>query len=197
MKTTRQLLRGLAAALAFTLLAACSDSGTGERVLVARPEGGDFVLQSAAGPLDTKALRGNVLLVYFGYVHCPDICPMTLGQLQAVVSSPDIAANQARVVMISVDGDRDTPAVLKRYLAPVSPDFIGLTGNPRKVRDIAAQFSAVFFQGMPADAAGNYLVEHTSQVYLLDKQGRLHSTFFNAPADVIAAATRQVGLAKP
>jgi cytochrome oxidase Cu insertion factor (SCO1/SenC/PrrC family) len=73
-------LRGLAAVLvhshAFT---ACSDSGMGERVLAARPEGGDFVLQSAAaGPLDTKALRGKVLLVYFGYVNCPDVCPASM-----------------------------------------------------------------------------------------------------------------------
>jgi len=135
--------------------------------------------------------------VFFGFSHCRDVCPLTLGQLQAIVSSRDSAVNQARVVMISVDGDRDTPAALKGYLAPVSPDFIGLTGTPRRVRDIAAQFSAVFFKGMPADGDGNYQVEHTAQVYLLDKQGRLHSTFFNAPADVIAAATRQVATENP
>ena len=66
MKSTNLLLRGLAAALVVAFLTACSGSEMGERVLVARPEGGDFVLQSAAGPVDTKALRGNVLLVYFG-----------------------------------------------------------------------------------------------------------------------------------
>ncbi len=182
------------------LLVATATWADPARVLKASPPKAvtDFELTNQDGqPFRLSQLRGTPVLVFFGFAHCPDICPMTLGQLQAVVSSPDIAVNQARVVMISVDGDRDTPAALKRYLAPVSPDFIGLTGNPRKVQDIAAQFSAVFFKGMPADAAGNYLVEHTSQVYLLDTQGRLHSTFFNAPADVIAAATRQVVLAKP
>ena len=182
------------------LLASTTTWAAPARVIEASPPRviTDFELTSQDGqPFRLSQLRGFPVLVFFGFAHCPDICPMTLGQLQAVVSSPDPAVNQARVVMISVDGDRDTPAALKRYLALVSPDFIGLTGNPRTVRDIAAQFSAVFFQGMPADAAGNYLVEHTSQVYLLDKQGRLHSTFFNAPADVIAAATRQVASEKP
>ncbi len=171
-----------------------------ERVLVASPPKAitDFELTNQDGqPFRLSQLRGAPVLVFFGFAHCPDVCPATLGQLQAVASSRDKVVNQVRVVMISVDGDRDQPADLKRYLAPVDPEFIGLTGKPRTVQDIAAQFSAVFFKGMPADAAGNYLVEHTSQVYLLDKQGRLHSTFFNAPADVIAAATRQVALAKP
>ena len=182
------------------LLVATATWAEPARVLEATPPKAvtDFELTSQDGqPFRLSQLRGSPVLVFFGFAHCPDICPMTLGQLQAVVSSPDIAANQARVVMISVDGDRDTPAVLKRYLAPVSPDFIGLTGNPRKVRDIAAQFSAVFFQGMPADAAGNYLVEHTSQVYLLDRQGRLRSTFFNATVDAMTDATRVVALEKP
>ncbi len=170
------------------------------RVLEASPPKAitDFELTNQDGqPFRLSQLRGSPVLVFFGFSHCPDVCPLTLGQLQAVVSSRDSAVNQARVVMISVDGDRDTPAALKRYLASVSPDFIGLTGPPRRVRDIAAQFSAVFFKGTPADADGNYQVEHTAQVYLLDKQGRLHSTFFNAPADVIAAATRQVATENP
>ncbi len=96
------------------------------------------------------------------------------------------------VIMISVDGDRDTPAALKAYLAPLSKDFIGLTGDPRTVRGIAANFSAVFFKGLPADNSGNYLVEHTSQVYLVDAQGRLHATFFDASVERMSRTVRSL-----
>ncbi len=94
--------------------------------------------------------------------------------------------------MISVDGDRDTPAVMKAYLAPLSPDFIGLTGDTRSVRKIAANFSAVFFKGLPADNSGQYLVDHTSQVYLVDTQGRLRATFFDASVEQMLQSTQDV-----
>jgi protein SCO1/2 len=132
--------------------------------------------------------------LFFGFINCPDVCPLTLGQLQVIAASHDKALRQVRIVMISVDGDRDKPADMKKYLLPVSADFIGLTGSPRRVRDIAGQFSAVFFKGMSRDSAGRYLVEHTSQVYLLDRRGRLRSTFFNATVDEMIEATRRVAL---
>jgi len=96
------------------------------------------------------------------------------------------------VVMISVDGDRDTPAVMKAYLEPLSDRFIGLTGDPKAVQKIAAKFSAVFFKGLPGDNSGNYLVEHTSQVYLIDDQGRVRATFFDAPVEAMSEATRAI-----
>jgi protein SCO1 len=91
-----------------------------------------------------------------------------------------------------VDGERDTPAVMKAFLEPLGPGFLGLTGDPRIVRDIATDFSAVFFKGMPTDAAGGYDVEHTSQVYLVDREGRLRATFYNAPVGDMVAVTRGV-----
>ena len=85
--------------------------------------------------------------------------------------------------MISVDGERDTPEVMKKYLAGYSDSFIGLTGDPKAVRKIAADFKAVFFKGLPYDNAGNYQVEHTSLIYLVDSQGRLRATFLDAPVE--------------
>jgi protein SCO1/2 len=157
----------------------------------------DFELTNQDGqPFHLHTLRGSPVLLFFGFTNCPDACPLILGQLQVIASSPDKAVREARIVMISVDGDRDKPADLKRYLLPVSSDFIGLTGDPRRVRDIADQFSAVFFKGMSRDSAGQYLVDHTSQVYLLDRQGRLRSTFFKATVDDMTEATRRVALEK-
>jgi len=119
----KNFLRGfLAVVLATAFLVACSDSGTGERVLVARPDGGDFVLQSAAGPVDTKALRGNVLLVYFGYINCPDVCPMSMAAGAAALNALTPAERaRTRMIMVSVDPERDTPAKLKDYVAYFHP----------------------------------------------------------------------------
>ena len=181
------------------LLAATTTWAGPARVLEANPPKAlpDFELTDQDGqPFRLSKLRGSPVLLFFGFANCPDVCPLALGQLQMIARSPDKAVRQARMVMISVDGDRDKPADLKRYLGPVSPDFVGLTGDPRTVRDIAAQFSAVFFKGAPTDRSGQYLVEHTSQVYLLDRQGRLRSTFFNATVDAMTTATRAVALEK-
>ena len=179
------------------LLSATSAWAATGRVLEASPPKAiaDFELVDQDGePFRLSRLRGSPVLLFFGFVNCPDICPLTLGQLQIIAGSPDKLVGQARVVMISVDGERDTPADMKRYLAPLSPAFIGLTGNPRSVREIAAQFSAVFFKGARPDSSGRYLVDHTSQVYLLDREGRLRSTFFNATVAAMTNATRAIAL---
>ena len=179
------------------LLATIPTWAAAGRVLDANPPKviADFELTDQDGkPFRLSTLRGSPVLLFFGFTNCPDVCPLTLGQLQVIAGSHDKAVREVRIVMISVDGDRDKPADLQHYLEPVSSDFIGLTGDPRRVRDIAGQFSAVFFKGMSRDSAGRYLVEHTSQVYLLDRQGRLRSTFFNATVDEMSKATRQVAL---
>ena len=153
----------------------------------------DFELtDQEAQPFRFSQLRGQTTLVFFGFTHCPDICPTTLYKLKLSDEARDRSLLRAAVVLISVDGDRDTPAAMKDYLASFSPDFIGLTGNPRLVRDIAARFSAVFFKGLPSDKSGNYLIEHTSQLYLVDKAGRLRATFFDAPVNTIVEARRAV-----
>ena len=184
---------------ALGLLVATATWAGAARVLEAHPPKAipDFELTNQDGqPVRLSSLRGAPVLLFFGFANCPDVCPQTLGQFQVIASSRDLAVRQARLVMISVDGDRDKPADLKRYLAGMPPAFVGLTGDPRKVRDIAAQFSAVFFKGALPDKSGKYLVEHTSQVYLLDRQGRLRSTFFNASVETMTKATRLVALEK-
>lgn len=101
------------------------------------------------------------------------------------------ALGAARVVMISVDGERETPAAMKKYLAAFSPDFIGLTGNPRAVTDVAARFSAVGFKEQP-DQQGNYEYFHSSQVFLVDKDGRLRASFSDASLESMVTVTRLV-----
>jgi protein SCO1/2 len=137
------------------------------------------------------ALEGRAALVFFGFTNCPNVCPAAMQRMRLVeraLGAPDALVS----VLISVDGERDTPAVVKAYLEPFGQGFVGYTGPPAVVRDLGAAFSAVFFPGMPTDAAGGYNVEHTSQIYLVDAQGQLAATFYQAPVDDMVAVTRRV-----
>ncbi len=150
----------------------------------------DFVLTDQDGkPRSLASLRGSPTLVFFGFTHCPDVCPTALTKLKLMHESGGGALRPARVVLVSVDGDRDTPAVMKKYLASFSPGFIGLTGNPRTVADIAARFAAVAYRN-PPDDAGNYEYFHSSQVFVLDKGGRLRASFADAAVADMATVTR-------
>jgi len=168
---------------------------TGPSVVEAQPPLpiADFQLTNQHGqPFRLSQLKGEPVLIFFGFTHCPDACPLAMGRLAALRSATDPAVREARVVFISTDGRRDTPAVLREYLARFPSGFIGLTGDPKDVGRIAARFSAVFFRGRAADSAGNYLVEHSTQIYLLDRDGSLRATFFDAPVDTIARVTAAV-----
>jgi protein SCO1 len=186
-----------AAMLSAAAVAASTDAASLpalERVTVlAEPKAiADFTLTDQDGrPRTLASLRGAPLLIFFGFTHCPDVCPAALSKLKLLQESDGGALKGARVVMISVDGERDTPAVMKKYLAPLSRDFIGLTGTPRTVADIAARFSAVAFKE-PPDRSGNYNFYHSSLVYLLDREGRLRASFFDASIENMATVTRLV-----
>lgn len=149
----------------------------------------DFTLTDQDGKsLAFSSLRGEPVLVFFGFTHCPSICPTTLARLKSLHTARDGALRPARVVLISVDGDRDTPKRLKSYLAPLSPEFIGLTGAPRLTSKIAARFAAVFFRE-PAAKDGSYNVMHSTQVFAVDKAGRLRATFVDASIEDMATIT--------
>lgn len=135
-----------------------------------------------------SSLRGDPALVFFGFTHCPKVCPDTLARLKALHGARDGALKSARIVLISVDGERDTPAALKAFLRPLSTEFVGLTGDPKATSKIAAQFSAVFFKEPPGKD-GNYNVMHSAQVFVVDKQGRLRASFVNASIEDMATIT--------
>lgn len=152
----------------------------------------DFELTDHFGkPRKFSSFQGTPLLVFFGFTHCPDACPAAMQQLRTLMQSKDTAVQRAQVVMISVDGTRDTPAVMKNYLQPLSRKFIGLTGPPLKVRDIAAQFSAVFFKGA-ADKIGGYRVDHTTQIYLVDGESKVRAAFSNAQTQAMQKAIAEL-----
>ena len=162
-----------------------------ERVMVTVPKPvADFQLTAQDGkPLRLSALHGRPVLVFFGFAHCPDVCPMALQKLSALQKSAAKEMKGVRVVMISIDGDRDTPEAMRDYLRAFSPDFIGLTGPIGDVREIATQFSATFFKDAPK-SDGNYAVEHTARVFALDRKGRLRAELYDASAEATGQVVR-------
>jgi protein SCO1/2 len=156
------------------------------------PPGADFVLQSADGPVDSKALRGKVLLIYFGYTHCPDVCPASLaagGQAMNALSP----AEQARVkmFMVSVDPERDTLQHLKEYTPFFHPQLAGITGTPAQIADLAKAFGAGYIKQAPK-ADGSYAVDHTVSTYVVDGEGRLVAVLdLGTPTDKLVSTVRK------
>ncbi len=116
--------------------------------------------------------KGKVVVVFFGYTQCPDVCPTTMAELSEVKRS--LGADGARVIgiFVSVDPERDTPAVLKEYVANFSPDFVGLRGTPEQTRDAAKEFK-VFYSKVPGKTETSYTIDHTAGSYVFDSQGRI------------------------
>jgi protein SCO1 len=165
---------------------------TPERTLLATPPRPvkDFQLTSHEGrPFKLSELRGAPVLLFFGFTHCPTVCPTALEQLRQLEKQHKAQLGKTRIVILSVDGERDTAQAMKQWLAPISSRFIGLTGPSAQVREIARQFSAAFYK-TPGAKPSEYLVEHNSQIFLLDAQGQLRATFFNAPVATMAKVTQ-------
>ncbi len=95
-------------------------------------------------------------------------------------------------MLISVDGERDSPAALKSYLAGYPGNFVGLTGDPKICPQDRSRVQGSFFKGLPYDNAGNYQVEHTSMVYLVDTEGRIRATFLDAPVEAMVETSRRL-----
>lgn len=115
---------------------------------------------------------GRVKLLFFGYTSCPDICPTTLGRLQAAFGRLSKAERQqVRVLFVSVDPERDGPAELRDYTRWFGPAFIGLTGTETQLRELSRRYRTTFSYGKP-DAHGEYEVSHSSAVFVFDAQGR-------------------------
>jgi protein SCO1/2 len=133
----------------------------------------DFALMDHNGEPRTLAdFRGKVLAVFFGFAHCPDVCPATLAELAAALRKLGPDAEHVQVAMITVDPERDTPAVLKKYVTALHPGFIGLTGDVAAIQRTAREFK-VFYQKSPGATPDSYSIDHFSGVYIFDRQGRV------------------------
>lgn len=154
--------------------------------------GGDFTLMSAKGPVSLSDFRDKLVLIYFGYTYCPDICPTSL-----VATAEGLKqltpAEQARVSMlfISVDPERDSPARLKEYAEFFHPAITGVTGDPEALADIAKRYGVFYAKQKAETASGGYVVDHTSETYVVAPGGKLVGKIAHAaPPEVVVAEIR-------
>ncbi len=202
-------LASLAAALLLTL-AACSSGTPSPSIIMldpaasasnaamgvretaydpAKPEPQLQLTDQDGRPFDLTSLRGTPVFVYFGYTHCPDVCPTTLVDLRTAIQQ---AGLPAKVVFVTVDPARDTAPVMQSYLNAYKAGFIGLTGTAAQIATAAAAWG-VQYHAEPADSGGNYAMSHTSEVYLVDASGMLRNhIFFGAGSRLIATILKQV-----
>ena len=152
--------------------------------------GGPFALTSQDGQTITdKTLDGHPTLVFFGYTHCPDVCPATLAEISSVFKTIG-ADDKARALFITVDPQRDTPVVLKDYLTSFDPRITGLTGTPEAIKQVEHEYKA-YAKAVP-DKDGTYTMDHTAITYLMDKRGAFVGAFnLDRPAQDSAAELKQ------
>ena len=159
--------------------------------------GGPFQLVDHTGrPVSDKDFAGKFMLIYFGFTHCPDVCPTELQTMANVVDA--LGTDGARVVpvFIAVDPERDTPEQLKGYVAAFHPTLIGLTGSMDQVSAVAKAYK-VYFSKAPSGSGGDYQVDHTSFVYLVGPDGAMRSMFRSGISDQAMVAEIRAQLRQP
>lgn len=135
--------------------------------------GGDFTLTNQFGEQVSSAqFRGKNMLVFFGFTHCPDICPTTLLSLTNVMNALGEDAGEFVPIFISVDPERDTPEVMKAYLASFYKDFVGLTGTKEQVDKVAESYKVYHASERAPGKEADYNVAHSGNVYVMDKEGK-------------------------
>ncbi|TNY26160.1 SCO family protein [Fulvimonas soli] len=147
----------------------------------------DFNLVDDHGRAVTgRDYRGKVVLLYFGYTHCPDVCPLTLAQLHVVMQRLGPLADGARILFVSVDPARDTPEVMHAYVNAFDPRAVGLSGTPRAIEALSKRYRSAFTRE-PDRGDGQYEVSHSSAIYIFDRDGkaRLLATPANPQDDLV------------
>jgi protein SCO1/2 len=133
----------------------------------------DFELKDTNGqPFHLSDLEGKIALVYFGYTYCPDVCPLTMGDVKKALTDLE-DKDKVQVIFISVDPERDTPEVLTRYLQAFGPEFIGLTDDFEKVQQAMKSFGVYAEKENTGDSATEYLVSHTARLFLVTPDRKL------------------------
>lgn len=157
-------------------------------ILQAESPAMDFeLISSIQKPIRLSDFRGKLVVLYFGYTFCPDVCPASMSTLAKAMAQLGRKADDIQVIMISVDPERDTPDKLAEYVTKFDPSFIGATGTIDEISAVASLYG-VFFQKDPGTPETGYLVSHTSSVLVIDREGHLRLIFpFDTSADAIAA----------
>jgi protein SCO1 len=153
--------------------------------------GGPFRLIDQAGqPFSDQDLKGKSFLVFFGFTHCPEVCPTTLFEISEIMRMLGSEADRTAALFITVDPERDTPAAMKEYMSSFDPHVRALTGDAAALAAVAKAYR-VYYKKVPLEG-GDYTMDHTAIVYLMDKEGRFVSPFnMKRTAELAAADLRK------
>jgi protein SCO1/2 len=136
--------------------------------------GGPFTLTDQNGqPFSSERLKGKPYAIFFGFTHCPEVCPTTLFDLTEDLKALGIAPDKLNVVFVTVDPERDTPTLIKEYLQAFDPRIVGLTGSPEDIAGVAKAYR-VYFKKVPTEG-GNYTMDHTATILLMDDNGEFEA----------------------
>lgn len=158
----------------------------------ARPLGGDFKLEDPAGrTVQLSEFRGKVVVLAFGYTHCPDVCPTELLQFAQLLRELGADSGHVQAIFISVDPARDTPEVLTRYVNAFSREILPLTGTQTELKKVARQYGTYFRYVKAGAGSSGYAVDHSGNTYVIDTRGQLGAIYpFGAPLEEIVNAVR-------
>ncbi len=181
------------AALCTVVLAACSPPSFKSVDITGAPYARDFNLTSHTGARRTLAdFKGRVVVVFFGYTQCPDVCPTTLADLAEVKKRLGASGEKLKVIFITVDPERDTRELLAQYVPGFDPGFEGLLGTPDEVAATAKEFK-VFYQKVAGKTPTSYTMDHTAGAYVFDREGRVRLFIrHGTPVDDIVADLKQL-----
>jgi protein SCO1/2 len=162
-------------------------AGSGGAIAPGAPLGGAFrLVDQDAQPVTEEIFRGKPSAVFFGFTHCPDVCPTTLMEAVGWIEALGPDADKLRFVFVTVDPERDTPAVMKDYLSAFSDRIIGVTGEPEAARAMVKDYK-VYSRKVPLEG-GDYSMDHTASVLLLDANGALVGTIATGEGEEAAMA---------
>ncbi len=157
-------------------------------------EVGDFTLDSVDGPRSLSEFRGKVVLLFFGYMNCPDVCPISLGYVTRSLSALNqTESDRVQPIYVSLDPARDDPETLAGFTRYFHESFIGLTGTPEQVSTVAKQYGVRYYQVELENSALGYAINHSAAIYLINPAGELQFVFpHQTPSPVMTDAIRHI-----
>jgi len=158
--------------------------------------GGDFTLQSFDGPISLEQYRGNVVLMFFGYTSCPDVCPITLSVLSSAFSKLEAQElERVTTLFVSLDPDRDTLELLEKYTGYFHPNIIGVTGHIEVINQVTKNYGVTYEKYEVASSPIGYVINHSLDILVIDQQGRLLDSRIKpatSAEDIVAYVRRQL-----
>jgi len=157
-----------------------------------KPQGGDFALQGINGVTKLSDFKGKLVLLYFGYTYCPDICPTNLGNISVAYQQlTQKQKDHLQIIFVSVDPDRDTPKRLQQYVNYFDANMIGLTSDAATIAKVAKEYGVVYAKVDDPNNGTNYAVDHSAFTYVVDPNGKLQKQLPHATSPDMFVKTIQ------